>query len=69
MPVDRAVALLTFGVMGEQDKKRPGESAAGRQRAEERAARRAAALRANLKKRKAQQRGRAESEPPRNEDG
>jgi len=45
--------------MGARNKDGPGESAAGRQRAADRAAQRAAALRANLKKRKAQQRGRA----------
>ncbi len=37
----------------------PGSSEDGRRRAAERKARRAEALRANLKKRKAQQRGRA----------
>ena len=50
--------------MARRDKDKPGQSAAGRQRAEDREARRAAALRANLRKRKAQQRGRKEDAPP-----
>lgn len=50
--------------MKQRSKDKPGQSDAGRQRAEEREARRAAALRANLRKRKQQQRGRKDLEPP-----
>jgi len=50
--------------MNQRNKDRPGQSEAGRQREEERAARRAAALRANLRKRKAQQRGREDGDTP-----
>ncbi len=50
--------------MARRDKDKPGQSAAGRQRAEDREARRAAALRANLRKRKQQQRGRADGDTP-----
>ena len=50
--------------MADEDKDKPGQSAEGRRRAAEREARRAAALRANLRKRKHQQRGRKDGDPP-----
>ena len=50
--------------MSKQDKGKPGQYADGQRRAEERVARRATALRANLRKRKDQQRGRKDSDPP-----
>ncbi len=54
--------------MADDDGRRPGVSSAGAERRTARASKAAAALRANLQKRKAQQRGREGREPAPAED-
>ncbi len=56
--LDRMAPSLTFVGMDKPNDPRPAITDDGRRRAGERAARQAAALRANLRKRKAQRRGR-----------
>jgi hypothetical protein len=62
-------AARTFGRVTDKPKQLPHQSAAGESVAAEREARLAAALRANLQRRKAQARSRAREEIPRSHGG